>query len=112
MPERIDSVLKELVTLDSALAHVKRIAIVLLLVLEGPMSMGMLSKALGIPLNTLDTHLRKLEEGNIIVRRKFLTPVGPRTYVLLTKEGLDKINKLLSLIERLKVRISVSQEVS
>lgn len=99
---QLSDLVKELASIDSSLSHIKRIAIVMLLLLEGPMSMSSLSKVLGIPINALDTHLRKLEEHELIIKRKVITPLGPRTYVFLTNKGIEKIEKIVLLFEKYK----------
>ncbi len=105
----VEEILRKIAKFNSAFAHIKRVAIVILLLLEGPMSMSTLSKILEIPINALDTHLRKLEESNIIERRKVITPLGPRTYVFLTGEGIEKIQKFISLFEKIYLETSTSQ---
>ncbi|GEM_PF-1229018 len=102
MSEGLSSALRELAKLDSSLSNVKRVAVVLLLLVEGPMSVGSLSKLLGVPINALDTHVRKLEEAGVVVKRRVITPLGPRTYVFLTEGGVERIRKLIMILDRLR----------
>ncbi len=86
---------------DRVLFNPKRFAIAVILYLHGPTTMAELQKALNISWGDLDSNIRKLREAGYVETKKVITPTRPKTIVMLTRRGREKLEELLNYLENL-----------
>ncbi len=88
--------------LDEDIINPKRFILMTLLFTIRQMTEAELSKASRIQWGSLSTHLKRLEEGGYVERKKVITPKGPRTIVKITEKGytkyLEEVRKLKEII--------------
>ena len=67
---------------------------------EEPIDFSTLLEALELSKGNLSSHLRKLEEGNLISVEKSFVDRKPRTTYQSTEEGKNELNKYLLAVEK------------
>jgi len=87
--------------LAKLVAHPIRLAILLTLVARDTASLSDLEKLLGVPRQTIHTHLRKLVEGGLVVRRISLSPRPRPVYCFNWGRAEDVLRVLRSLRSRI-----------
>ncbi len=94
---------------DRALANTQRILVLAALYLADRLCLSDLARVTGIDKGSLEYHLRVLEEKGFVVRKRILTPLGPRLFVEITDRGKNAVRELakaLSSVISMKIELS------
>jgi len=78
-----------------------RLAILVAVYISGKLTFTDLSKLVNLSKANLDYHLKVLERSNLIQRRKYITVLGPRTFIVLTEKGRRVVKELIKLFKDL-----------
>ena len=91
---------RDLARLDRVVFNPKRLAILVLLYLHGPMTMAELREALGLGWGDLDSNVRALREAGYVETVKAFGS-RPVTVVRLTAHGRERLERVLEALEKL-----------
>ncbi len=103
-----------MVEFDENIFNPKRFVILTLLYLFKELTEGELARASNIGWGSLSTHLRRLEDGDYIKRKKVITPKGIRTVVKITEKGYityqKEVEKLDGILQSVKYQDLIKKE--
>lgn len=79
--------------LDSTLHEPVRLGILILLHLNSSLPFSDIQKGLGVTSGNLNTHLKKLEENELITKERTFVDTRPRTVIYITEKGRLSLKK-------------------
>ena len=83
-PPTVEVLLGEL---DSTLHEPVRLGILILLHLNSSLPFSIIQKGLGVTSGNLNTHLKKLEENELITKERTFVDTRPRTMIYISDKG-------------------------
>jgi len=83
-PPTVENLLGEL---DSTLHEPVRLGILMLLHLNSSLPFSIIQKGLGVTSGNLNTHLKKLEENELITKERTFVDTRPRTIIYISDKG-------------------------
>ena len=86
---------------DPALNNSIRLGILLALYGLESINFTELLRILNIPKSSLYTHLQVLEDGGYVKLVKKFTPLGPRTFVVITDKGKEVMKTYSTLVSKM-----------
>lgn len=104
--EQSPSTVEELLgKLDSTLHEPVRLGILILLHLNSSLPFSDIQKGLGVTSGNLNTHLKKLEENELITRERTFVNTRPRTVIYITGKGRISLKKYSKSLKHILVGI-------
>jgi len=97
----MSEVIELITSLDPVLRHPTRFSIVTILLTTGPKTMGEIAKILNIDWGPLSTHVERLKKEGYIEAKKGITMKGPRTFLFITRKGVEKYYEYLDTLEKI-----------
>ena len=89
---------------SKAVLNTQRLMILIALYLSGRLLFTDLARVTGIGKGRLEYHLDVLEKEGLIRRRRYLTLLGPRVYIEITKEGEGLLKEVINALSKVVKR--------
>lgn len=91
--------------IDMEIISPKRLMLLTVLYVSGPKTEGELHRMLGISWGDLDSNIRRLMKKGYVEKRRKLTPMGPRTVIILTEDGVNAYRKQSTVLKNILMRV-------
>lgn len=79
--------------LNSTLHEPVRLGVLMLLHLNTSLPFSTIQKGLGVTSGNLNTHLKKLEDNELVTRERTFVETRPRTVIYITEKGRKSLRK-------------------
>ncbi len=91
--------------LDSTLHEPVRLGILILLHLNSSLPFSDIQKGLGVTSGNLNTHLKKLEENELITKERTFVNTRPRTVIYISEKGRISLKKYSKSLKHILIGI-------
>ncbi|MHA2089076.1 MAG: transcriptional regulator [Promethearchaeota archaeon] len=101
-PLTVEELLEDL---DSTLHEPVRLGILILLHLNSSLPFSKIQKGLGVTSGNLNTHLKRLEEFELIIKERTFIDTRPRTVIYITDKGRKSLKKYSKSLKQILIGI-------
>jgi DNA-binding MarR family transcriptional regulator len=101
-PPSVEELLEEL---DSTLHEPVRLGILMLLHLNTSLPFSTIQNGLGVTSGNLNTHLKKLEENELVTRERTFVDTRPRTVIYISDKGRKSLRKYSKSLKNILIGI-------